>query len=126
MLNETGSTTLPGLMGDVMKISNKMFRLVKIKRTDWKSTVPLRDLKEVYDKVAEYNKKFNEINIDDKVMDGYKDMYKLTRQRLGQLNEEFTILVRTSNLNNSVNVPLVTGGKRMFIGENEQTNVMGL
>jgi len=126
MIGESGNTTLPGLLSDIMKLSNKMFRLVKIKRDEWKTSVPVRDLKEVYDKVAEYNKKFSEINVDDHVMGGYRDMHKLASQRLGQLNEEFSMLVRTSNLNNSVNVPFVTGGRRRFVGENEITNVLGL
>ena len=102
-----------------------MYRLVKIKRDEWKTSVPVRDLKEVYDKLAEYNEKFNEINVDDRVMGGYRDMHKLASQRLGQLNDEFSMLVRTSNLNNSVTVPFVTGGRR-FVGENEITTVLGL
>jgi hypothetical protein len=121
MFNDTGNTSLPGLFASVMILSNKMYRLVKIKRDEWKTSVPTRDLQEVADKVKEYNGKINEIDINDRVMTGHKDIYKLTIKRLKQLNDEFTILIKSSAFGFS-------GGslhkKEMFIGENEEVDVM--
>jgi hypothetical protein len=128
MLGESSNTSLPGLMASVTNIANKMYRLVKLKRSEWQNSVPVRDLKEVYEKVNEYNSKINEINIDDNVMSAHKDMFKLTISRLRQLNDEFTTLVKTSALNFNVNPVTVTGGnlkkKEMFIGENYHADIM--
>ena len=123
-INEYGNTSVPGLLSAIMTLANKMFRLVKIKRDVWKSIVPVSELKEVYDKVSEYYSKFSDINIEDRIMGGYRDMHKLAYLRIGQLNEEFSMLVRTSNLNHSVNLPYSTGGRRRFIDEGEYSDVL--
>jgi len=124
IVGAAGGTSLPSILSEVMKLANKIFRLVKIKRDEWKTSVSNKDLKEVYDKVMEYQAKYAEINGADRVMAGYRDMQRLATQRLNQLNDEFSLLVKTSNFNNSVNVPFVMGGRRRFVGENEITNVL--
>jgi hypothetical protein len=127
----SGNTSLPGLLGTITNLSNKMYRLVKLKRIEWKSSIPSKDLRDVHEKVVEYVNKMKQIDASDKVMSGYEDMHKLSIQRMTQLSEEFNVLVRTSNFNNSVNVPITTGGRRqinksrtVFIGEGQPVNVM--
>ena len=131
MFSESGSTSLPGLLGTITNLANKMYRLVKLKRVEWKTSVPSKDLREVHGKVMEYLSKMKEIDPNDKVMGGYKNMHKLSIERMGKLGEEFNVLVQTSNYNNSVNVPLVSGGKRrirksrtVFKGEGQPIKVM--
>jgi hypothetical protein len=102
LFNETGNTSLSSLLSLIVKVINKMIRLVKLKRDEWRSSVPTQDLKTVRDKVVEYFNKFQQINPNDKIMKSYKDSYKLTNGKFNELHDEFEMLVKTSNLNTQI------------------------
>ena len=132
LLSDTSGSSISGLLNVIVNLSNKMIRVLKLKRPEWKMSISNDDLKEVRDKVIEYVTKFNEIDQKHKVMTPYSDALKLSSRRISELNNEFTTLVKTSNLNNSVYKSIATGGKRninnnkkaMFIGESVKVNVM--
>jgi hypothetical protein len=102
LFSETGNTSLSSLLSLIVKVINKMIRLVKLKRDEWRSSVPMMDLNDVRNKVVEYFNKFNEIDPNDKIMKSYKDSYKLTNGKFNELHDEFEMLVKTSNLNTQI------------------------
>jgi hypothetical protein len=75
---------------------------VKLNRDEWRSSVPMGDLKNVRDKIVEYFNKFNEIDPNDKIMQSYKDSYKLSNSKFNDLHDEFEQLVKTTNLNTQI------------------------
>jgi len=121
LINESSNTSLAGLLNLIVSVSNKLIRVLKLKRSDWNTKVKVKDLKEVRDKVVEYYDKFSEINPNDPIMRAYSDAYKLSAKRIDELNIEFTVLVKTGNLNESV----YSGGRRvgMFKGHVEVQNM---
>ena len=102
LFSETGNTSLSSLLSLIVKVINKMVRLVKLKRDEWRSSVPMMDLNDVRNKIVEYFNKFNEINPNDKIMRSYKDSYKLTNGKFNEIRDEFEMLVKTSNLNTKI------------------------
>jgi hypothetical protein len=113
VFGESGNTSISAILNMILKVINKMFRLVKLKREEWKTTVIMKDLKDVRDKVVEYYNKFNEINPSDKVMNGHADSYKLANTKMEDMKNEFEVLVKTSNLSQQI----YGGGRMKFADE---------
>lgn len=102
LFSETGNTSLSALLSLIVKVINKMVRLVKLRKYEWPNYVPMMDLNDVRNKVVEYYNKFNEIDPNDKIMRSYKDSYKLTNKKFDELRDEFEMLVKSSNLNTKI------------------------
>ena len=94
---EVGNTSIASLLAVVVKNINKMVRLIKLKRNDWRLSVVLNDLKDVRLVIAEYYKKFNEMDPSDRVMRGYVDSYKQANQKMNEMHDEFIKLIKMSN-----------------------------
>ena len=112
LFSETGNTSIGALLGVIVKVINKMIRLVKLKRDEWRSSVPMNDLNDVRKKVVEYFNKFNEINPADRVMKSYKDSYALANKKFNEIHDEFEQLVKTTNLNTQIYGGQIYGGCR--------------
>jgi len=103
----SSSSTIGGILSDIVKLINKLIQVLKNKRLEWKVAVVSKDLVEVMDKIKK--KHTNIVNIDESsdVMDDYKDVYSLAFIRIKELNSLFIQLVKSSK-----SAGLVVGGSR--------------
>ena len=93
----SSSSTIGGILSDIVKIINKMIQVLKNKRLDWKRSIVSKDLVEVMDKIKEHYKNITNINDKSDVMDDYKDAYGLAFIRISELRTLFIQLVKSSN-----------------------------
>jgi len=116
---EHATSSIGSLLHYIMKLSNKMIRLVKLKRLQWKTNIRNMDLQVVYYKVVEYYVKFKELDPNSKVMIAYRDSYNLCLKHIDELNDEFNVLIKTSSV-----TQIGRGGRRIqrekFTGESNR------
>ena len=105
--NNFQSSTIGAILSDVVKITNKLIQVLKIKNNDWKVSIVSNDLVDVMQKIKKQYQNITNVNEDGDLMEDYIEIYRLAHSRLSELKTLFIQLVKSSN-----SAGLVVGGSR--------------